>query len=63
VIGVAIGLIAAIAAGPTLAGTLYATSPRDPLIFFIAGALLLGVTVLASYVGRGGPPPSIPSSS
>ena len=48
--GLAIGMAAAFAAGPTMAGTLFATSPRDPLVFVVVSVALGVLAALAGYV-------------
>ena len=45
--GVAIGLVAAIAAGRTVASLVYGVSPHDPLVLAAASATLLAVAVVA----------------
>jgi ABC-type antimicrobial peptide transport system permease subunit len=49
-IGVGIGLIAAAGATRVLQTLLYDTEPRDPSTFAIAAAVLMMVSMLASYV-------------
>lgn len=48
--GLAIGVALTLLAGPTLAGTLFATSPRDPFVFALVVALLGSVAALAGWV-------------
>ena len=48
--GVAIGLGAAMAAGPALGALLVGVSARDPVVLATAGGALLLVAVLASYL-------------
>jgi ABC-type antimicrobial peptide transport system permease subunit len=49
-VGTAIGLVAAVAAGGVMSTLVFETSPRDLGTFALAGAVLLGVAALASYV-------------
>jgi putative ABC transport system permease protein len=49
-IGVAVGLVVAAAATRVLQTLLYDTEPRDPSTFAIAAAVLMMVSILASYV-------------
>jgi putative ABC transport system permease protein len=49
-IGVAIGGAAALASGKFIAPLLFRESPRDPLIFGVVAAVLLGVTLVASFI-------------
>jgi predicted permease len=49
-VGTAIGLVAAVAAGGVMSTLVFETSPRDFGTFALAGAVLLGVAALASYV-------------
>jgi len=48
--GTAIGLALALAASKLLASLLAGISPRDPLVYLLAPALLAGVSLLACYV-------------
>jgi hypothetical protein len=48
--GVALGLVAALAVTRLLRGLLYQVSPTDPLTFAAMVVLLVGVTLLASWV-------------
>ena len=48
--GIALGLVLALAAGKVLASLLYGVSPYDPLALAVAAAVLLAVAALASYV-------------
>jgi predicted permease len=48
-IGLAIGIVLAIAATWTLRSLLYSVGTRDPLIFFAVSVLLLGVAVVAGF--------------
>ena len=50
VIGLACGLIAAVAAARQLGPMLFRTSPSDPLVYVVAGAALFVVAVIATYV-------------
>ena len=49
-VGIAMGLGAAMVAGRILESFLYQVSPRDPLVLILATLSLLGVATLASYV-------------
>ncbi len=48
-IGIALGLLAAFAAGSLLSGFLYGLSSSDPLTFAAAALLFLGVALTASF--------------
>src|SRR5262249_11578554 len=48
-VGVAIGLAAALALGRTLAGLLFGIGPSDPATFVAVALVLLGVAFLASF--------------
>ncbi len=50
VIGVAIGGAVALAAGSWIKPLLFGESPRDPLIFGAVAAVLLSVTMIASFI-------------
>jgi putative ABC transport system permease protein len=50
VAGVAIGLIGAAAAMRLISSLLFAVSPLDPLTYAMVSAMLIGATVLASYL-------------
>ncbi|MGE5326563.1 MAG: FtsX-like permease family protein, partial [Deltaproteobacteria bacterium] len=50
VAGLALGTLAALALTRLLANFLYGVSPADPPTFFLVAALLIAVTLLASYV-------------
>jgi predicted permease len=47
-VGVAVGLVASLAASKVLASQLYGVSPRDPLILSISAASLIVVTIIAA---------------
>jgi hypothetical protein len=47
-VGVAIGELVALSLGRLAAPLLFATSPRDPLVFAAVAALLLGVALAAT---------------
>jgi predicted permease len=49
-VGVAIGLVAALAAGRLLGGLLYGVSPTDPVALVATCGALLGVAVVASWL-------------
>jgi putative ABC transport system permease protein len=49
-VGVALGLVAALALTRVMASLLYEVSAKDPLIFAGLSALLLGVAMIASYI-------------
>ena len=49
-VGIVIGAMIALVAGKFVAPLLYRVSPKDPLIYALAGMTLLGVAVLASLV-------------
>ena len=48
--GIVIGVVIALAGGQWLGPLLFEESPHDPLVFGFVTAVLLGVTVLASFV-------------
>jgi len=48
VVGVAVGLVASLAAGRIIASQLYGVSPRDPVILAISAASLIVVTIIAA---------------
>jgi len=48
--GALIGIAAALVLSRFLETLLFETSPRDPLSFFIAPSLLVGVAVIASWI-------------
>jgi predicted permease len=50
VVGLACGLIGALAAARAISGLLFAIDPRDPIAFLAAGLLITGVGIVASYV-------------
>jgi predicted permease len=49
-IGIAIGLLAALAAGPILGSLLFGVRPRDPLTLATAGVVLFLLSLTASYL-------------
>jgi predicted permease len=49
-LGVALGLVAAVALTRVMAGLLYGVAPRDPVTFGAVAALLAAVALLATYV-------------
>jgi ABC-type antimicrobial peptide transport system permease subunit len=50
VIGLAIGLIGAVAIGRTMGGLLYGLSPSDPVTFFVVPVLLTLVVASATWL-------------
>jgi len=50
VVGIVIGVMVALAGGQWLGPLLFQESPHDPLVFGFVGVVLLGTTVLASFV-------------
>ena len=50
VIGVAVGLVSALALTHLMANLLYGVGPRDPLTFIAIPAILIAVALLASYL-------------
>ena len=48
--GVALGLVASLAAARVMDTLLYGVQPRDPVIFAVVPVFLLGVAMLASYI-------------
>ncbi|HEX6314862.1 MAG TPA: FtsX-like permease family protein, partial [Gemmatimonadaceae bacterium] len=50
ILGLAIGLIAALGATKYMAGLLFGVTPRDPITFITIGALLTGVAMVAAWV-------------
>src|SRR5439155_400857 len=48
--GIAIGVVIALAGGQWLGPLLFEESPHDPLVFGVVTVVLLGVTLLASFV-------------
>ena len=49
-VGIVVGTIAAVAAGPVIASLLFQTSPRDPVIYVVMGGVMLAVAVIAAVV-------------
>jgi putative ABC transport system permease protein len=49
VVGILVGTILALAAGPLLASQLFQTSPREPASIALAAVVLGGVTIVASF--------------
>jgi putative ABC transport system permease protein len=49
-LGIALGIVGAFGASRLIAAQLFGVMPLDPLTFASAGALLFGLTLLASYV-------------
>jgi len=49
-VGISLGLVAALAITRLLAGELYGVSPADPATFFGAAGLMTAVTLLACYI-------------
>jgi len=47
-IGVGVGVIGALAAGPVVASMLFQTSPREPASIVIAALVLIGATLVAA---------------
>jgi putative ABC transport system permease protein len=50
VIGVGVGLLAALGLTRLLASFLYAVRPTDPMTFVVVSAVMLAVALLASYI-------------
>jgi len=50
VVGIVIGVMIALAGGQWVGPLLFQESPHDPLVFGLVAVVLLGVTVLASFV-------------
>ena len=48
--GVALGMVASLAAARVMDTLLYRVQPRDPVIFAVVPVFLLGVAMLASYI-------------
>ena len=48
--GILIGLVAAAIGAPVMGAMLYGVKPVDPMVFLTVPLLLLGVTLLASYI-------------
>jgi predicted permease len=49
-VGVGIGIVGALAAGKTIAALLYGVSPTDPVVLGIVAAVVIVVSVTASYL-------------
>src|SRR5437879_1364743 len=49
-VGIVIGVVIALAGGQWFGPLLFQESPHDPLVFGFVAVVLLGVTVLASFV-------------
>ena len=49
-VGVGIGLLAAVAAGRVLLSQLHGVSGWDPITFILASVLMVGVALIASYL-------------
>jgi putative ABC transport system permease protein len=49
-IGVAIGLVASLGATPLIANFLYGVKAHDPLTLAVVSLLLIGITILATYI-------------
>jgi ABC-type antimicrobial peptide transport system permease subunit len=47
-IGLGIGVVAALAAGPVIASMLFQTSPREPASIAVAGVVLIAATLVAA---------------
>jgi ABC-type antimicrobial peptide transport system permease subunit len=47
-VGVAIGVLGALAAGPVVASMLFQTSPREPASIAVAGLVLIAATIAAA---------------
>jgi putative ABC transport system permease protein len=47
-IGVAVGVVCALAAGPIVASMLFQTSPREPASIAVAGLVLIAATLVAA---------------
>ena len=50
VIGIMVGLIAALAGSRLIQSLLYSISPRDPFVFSVTTLLLLGIALLACWL-------------
>jgi len=48
-VGIVVGVVLALAAGPLIAAQLFQTSPRDPSSIALAALVLGGVTIVASF--------------
>jgi ABC-type antimicrobial peptide transport system permease subunit len=49
-VGVAVGLVAAIAGSRLIQSLLYGVGPRDPVIFVVTTLALLGIALLACWL-------------
>jgi putative ABC transport system permease protein len=49
-VGIAAGTIVALAGGRLIASVLYGVSPRDPTVFAVTAAALLGVALVACWI-------------
>jgi ABC-type antimicrobial peptide transport system permease subunit len=49
-VGIAAGTIVALAGGRLIASVLYGVSPRDPAVFAVTAAALLGVALVACWI-------------
>jgi len=49
-LGVAIGVVVALALGRAMASLIYQVKPSDPVTFLTVGVLLAGVALLASVI-------------
>jgi ABC-type antimicrobial peptide transport system permease subunit len=49
-VGLGVGVVAALALGRTLSTFLYGVSPYDPLTFAVVIAVLLGTALLAGFL-------------
>src|SRR5260370_7414577 len=58
--GIAIGLVASVAATRVLSDMLFSVSPKDPGTFIAIALLLLAVVLLACYIPSPPPPTAAP---
>jgi ABC-type antimicrobial peptide transport system permease subunit len=49
-VGVIVGMLITVIAAPLIAALLYQTSPRDPVLLSLMGAVMLGAAVAASSI-------------